>query len=83
MNKFLYSRYSMSVNNYIRIGYPGPGMVILTFDDRESSEIERVRLKVMEITSGSTLIGMWKRVVGLHFPIIGEVAPARLGSFLS
>lgn len=73
----------MSVNNYIRIGYPG-SMTILTFDDRVPEEVEKVRLRVMEISPSSAVIGLWKRVSGLNYPLIGEAAPSRsFSSFLS
>jgi len=61
----------MSVNNYIRIGYP-KNMTILTFDDRVPAEVERVRRRVIEISTGSTIIGMWKRVTGLSYPSLGK-----------
>lgn len=73
----------MSVNNYIRIGYPG-SMTILTFDDRVPAEVERVKLEVLKFSTSAAVIGMWKKVTGLHYPIIGESTPSRsFGSYLS
>jgi len=64
----------MAVNNYIRIGYP-PELTILTFDDKNSADVERVKLKVTELLGGRTYnvnIGLWARCFGLPYPLIGE-----------
>lgn len=63
----------MAVNNYIRIGYH-PEITILTFDDKDPAEIERVKIRVMELSGfrGHVNIGLWRRCLGLPYPIIGE-----------
>lgn len=62
------------VNNYIRIGY-SPNLVILTFDDRDPTQVQDVKARVQELIGGriyGTRIGQWKRCTGLSYPIIGD-----------
>jgi hypothetical protein len=63
------------VNNYIRIGFHPKQMTILTFNDKDRSEVEQVKQKVYEVTGGrsSMEIALWKTCSGLDYPLVGEL----------
>lgn len=61
------------MNNYVRIGLH-PRIEIVTFDDTDPAEIERVQQEVSRISGGRPYgLAIWKRCRGLDFPVVGEV----------
>ncbi len=61
------------VNNYVRVGVH-PMITIITFDDTDPAELERVRQEVSRVSGGRPYgIAIWRKCRGLEYPVVGEV----------